>query len=348
MKAIVIHGPKDIRYDDVDIKPLKPDEVLVKIKSVGLCGTDYELYTNEMIYIADGLCKLPMVPGHEWAGIIEAVGTDVTNFQIGDKVTGECTVSCGKCHYCRKGMANMCINRTETGVLNRDGGFAEYISFPTSALHKFNTLSFDEASLIEPTAIALYSVMRAKIVPFDNVLVIGPGPIGLQAAQIVKKVFGAKKIILSGTRDERLDRAKVYGLDGYINIRKENLFDRVNEITNGQMIDAVIVASGGSGVFQDIKSVINPGGKISLVGFFGSTKVECDWDSVSTKDLSIYGSLGSPGVWDYVIELLEEGKLDTKNLISHVMDLKSAENFKTAMNIMVDRKENVCKVIMHP
>ena len=242
----------------------------------------------------------------------------------------------------------MCIERTETGVLNRDGGFAEFITFPVSHLHKFDKLTFEEAALIEPTAIALYAVMRAKILPTDNVLIMGPGPIGLQAAQIAKKLFDAKKVIISGTRDERLDRAKSYGLDGYINIRKEDLQKRVQEITDGQMIDAIVEASGGASVFTDIKSVINPGGKISLVGFFGGKKVECDWDSFITRDINIYGSLGSPGIWDYVIQMLEEGRIETKNLISHDMKLESYVDFKIALDIMVDRKENVCKVIVHP
>jgi L-iditol 2-dehydrogenase len=294
------------------------------------------------------MAKLPIIPGHEWSGVIEEVGENGQGFKAGDKVTGECTVSCGICPFCKKGLYNMCESRTETGVLNRDGAFAEYITFPLSHLHKFENLSFDEAALIEPTAIAMYAVMRSQICALDNVLVIGPGPIGLQAAQIVKRVFGAKRTILSGTRKERLDRARSFELDGYINVREEDLAGRVREITNGEMIDTVIETSGGSSVFEDMEKVINPYGKISLVGFFGSKKAECNWDSFVTKNISIYGSLGSPGIWQDVIKLMEKGDLETKNLISHVMDLKSTKDFETAMSIMVERRENVCKIILKP
>ncbi|HHU90465.1 MAG TPA: alcohol dehydrogenase catalytic domain-containing protein [Clostridiaceae bacterium] len=348
MKAIVIHGPNDARYEEVPVKKPQDGEVVIKIKAAALCGTDYELYTNDMVYIKEGLCKLPMIPGHEWSGVITEVGPNVEGFKVGDKVSGECTVSCGKCSFCKKGQYNMCINRTETGVLSRDGAFAEYITFPVSHLHKFENISFEEAALIEPTGIALYAVMRSHISPLDNVLVMGPGPIGLLAAQIVKKVYGAKRVILSGTRKDRLDRAKGYDLDGLINVREEDLVERVREITNGEMIDTVVETSGGNSTLEDIKKVINPCGKVGMVGFFGAKRPECDWDSFITRDIAIYGSLGSPNVWGDVISMLESGKLEVKSIISHIMDMKSYDDFKNAMDMMVERRDNACKIILKP
>lgn len=348
MKAIVIHGPMKARYETVPVRKPRDSEVLIKVKAIGLCHTDYELFTNNMAYIKNGLCDLPLIPGHEWSGIIEEVGNYVKGFTVGDKVTGECTISCGQCYFCKNGHSNMCTNRTETGVLNRDGAFAEYITFPISHLHKFNKISFEEAALIEPTAIAMYAVARSHIKPLDNVLIIGPGPIGLQSAQIVKKIFGSKRVIISGTRKERLDLAKAYDLDGYINIREEDLYSRIRELTKGEMIDAIIETSGGESVLEDIKKVINPCGKISMVGFFGNKKPKCDWDSFITKDITIYGALGSPNVWEDTIEMLEMGKLDTKNLISHTKNLKSYEDFKDALDLMVERREKVCKIILKP
>ena len=345
MKAVVIYGPEKVKLEDVKIKEPGCGEVLIKIKAAGLCGTDYELYTNDMVYLNEGLSKLPIIPGHEWSGVIEKIGEGVSKFKAGDKVTGECTVSCGKCYYCERGIQNQCKNRTETGIMNREGGFAEYITFPVSHLHKFKTLSFEEASLIEPTGIALYAVMRGNVTPFDNVMVTGPGPVGLQAAQIAKRVFNAKRVILTGTRQERLDRAKNYGLDGFVNIRKEDIKDKVEKITNGEMIDVVIEESGGKSVFDDIKKVINPRGRIVLNGFFGSKEAHIDWDHITVNDISIIGSLGSPNIWDDVIAMLEAGKIETKSLISHVMKL---DKFEKGLDIMVKRKENACKVILKP
>ena len=289
-----------------------------------------------------------MIPGHEWSGVIVEVGSNVGDFKVGDKVTGECTISCGHCDFCKSGHHNMCTERTETGVMSRDGAFAEYITFPVSHLHKFSNISFEEAALVEPTGVALYVVMRSHIAPQDNVLVMGPGPIGLQAAQIVKKIYNPKRIIISGTRDERLERAKNFDLDGYINIRKEDLAERVRELTNGEMIDTVIETSAGLTVFEDIKKVINPCGKIGMVGFFGDKKPACDWDSFTTKDIAIYGALGSPNIWPDVLRMMESGQIEATSIVSHSLDLKSYEDFENAMNMMVNRTDNACKIIMKP
>ncbi len=345
MKAVKIYGPSLVKIEETKVKEPGVGEALIKIKAAGLCGTDYELYTGDMIYIKQGLSTLPLIPGHEWSGVIEKLGAETDGFSVGDKVTGECTVSCGHCKFCMQGNLSMCINRTETGVMNRDGGFAEYVTFPVSHLHKFNDIPFNEAALIEPTGIALYAVMKGKVSPFDNVMVCGPGPVGLQAAQIAKRVFNAKRVILTGTRDERLERSAEYGLDGTINIRKEDIEQRVKEITNGEMINVVIEESGGASVFEDIQKVIMPLGRIVLNGFFGGKKADIDWDFVTTNEIDIIGSLGSPNIWDDVIHMLEEGKLETHSLISHTMGL---EDFIKGLDIMVERKENVCKVIINP
>lgn len=343
MKAVKIYGPADARLEDVPVREPEKDEVLVKVKAAGLCGTDYELYTNDMVYIKEGMSKLPLIPGHEWSGIIEKVGESVTKFEKGDKVTGECTVSCRNCIYCMRGSYSQCVERTETGVMNRDGGFAEYITFPASHLHKYNTLSFEEAALVEPTAIALNAVIKGKVGPMDNVLVTGPGPVGLQAAQIAKKVFGAKRVILSGTRKERLMRGKSYNLDGYVNIKEERIEERIKELTCGEMINVVIEESGGTGVFDDIKKVLNPFGRVVLNGFFGSKQTYVDWDFITTREISFIGSLGSPNIWCDVIQMLESEIIETKSLISHIIRL---DEFEKGLDIMVNRKENVCKVIL--
>ena len=345
MLAVKIYGPGKFRMEDAPVKAPGEGEALIRVKAVGLCGTDYELYTGEMIYLKQGLSKLPLIPGHEWAGVIEKLGSGTTGFKVGDQVTGECTVNCGHCRFCARGSASQCINRTETGVMNRDGGFAEYITFPVSHLHKFTKISFDEAALIEPTAIAMYANMTAKPGPFDNVMVCGPGPVGLQAAQIAKKVFGAKRVILTGTRQERLDRANSYGLDGIVNIRETDLTEAVRDITNGEMIDVVIEESGGAGVFADVEKVINPLGRVVLNGFFGNKQASINWDVVTTKELRILGSLGSAHIWDDVIHMLETDVIETRSLISHNMELK---DFEKGLELMISRRENVCKVIFNP
>jgi threonine dehydrogenase-like Zn-dependent dehydrogenase len=346
MKAVRIYGPQNFKIEDVPINEPKAGEALVKVKAVGFCGTDYELYTNEMVYIKTGRAKLPVTPGHEFSGIIERVGEGVTAFKPGDKVTGECTIGDMTCKLCQKGFSNQCEGRVESGIMNKDGAFAEYVTFPATHLHKFDNLSFEEAALIEPTAVGMYTLLQGNAGPMDNVLVSGPGPVGLQVAQMAKKLFGCKRVIISGTRVERLERAKKYDLDGYINIRTENFKDRITELTNGEMIDLVMEESGGANVFEDIAKVINPCGRVVLNGFFGKKNALIDWDAFTTKNIHIIGTLGSPNIWDEVIYYVQTGKIETKNLISHVFS--GLDNFEKGLDIMSNRKENACKVVINP
>lgn len=347
MKAIIVRGPFQYQMEEKEVKRPEAGEVLVKIYAVGLCGTDYEILSNEMQYYRTGQARLPIVPGHEWAGIIEDLGSDVQGFAVGDRVTGECTVRCGFCSYCQEGMPHLCTNRTETGVMNRDGGYAQYITFPVSSLHKVNGLRMDWAALVEPAGIAMQAVIRADIKPKDHVLVVGPGPIGLLAAQISKKIFGAECVLLSGTRDERLERAKDY-TDGRINIRKSDLEKEVHEKTCGHGIDAVIVATGAESIFKDCEKIMAPGGRISICGFFGNTTAECNWDYMITNCIDIRGSLGSPNVWPFVISCIRNGRLNVENIISHRMLLETSEDFQNAVDMMQMRSDNACKIILYP
>jgi 2-desacetyl-2-hydroxyethyl bacteriochlorophyllide A dehydrogenase len=347
MKAVVVHGPMDIRYEDVEVKKPGPGEVLVKVKAAGLCGTDAEILSVKLFYFTSGLARLPIIPGHEWSGEITELGEGVKDFKAGDHVTGECTVSCGFCKQCVSGKQNLCVNRTETGVMNRNGAYAEYITFPVSALHKFTKLTYEEAAAIEPSCIAMEAVKRGRVSPMDNVLVIGPGPIGLLAAQICKNVFAAKRTLLSGTRDDRLARAKGY-TDGIINVKKEDLKQRVKELTGGEGIDVVIEAAGVASSLTDIEGIINGAGRISMCGFFGAKQAPCNWDFIICNDIEIIGSLGSPGVWDFTIHCMEQGKIDVKNIITHDLPVKSKEDFMNAFNIMEERKDGACKVIIRP
>ena len=345
--SILVSGPMKIDFVDRGVKAPGKREVLIKIKAAGLCGTDMEVLSNELFYYTSGMAKLPITPGHEWCGVIEELGEGVTEFAVGDRVTGECTVSCGHCKQCVAGHANLCVNRTETGVMNRDGGYAEYITFPVTHLHKFTKLSFEEGAVIEPTCIAANAVIRGRVTPRDNVLVIGPGPIGQLAAQIAKKVYGAKKVIITGTRNERLVRAKEY-TDAQINVRNEDVAERIMELTNGEGVDVILETAGAADSFAVAQKVLAPAGRIVLCGFFGAKSAPCSWDFISTTDAEIIGSLGSPGIWDFVISLIEDGKLDVQSVISHTLPLKSKDDFMNAVDIMTGRKDNVCKVVLVP
>jgi len=347
MTAIQVYEPNKIRFVEQDVFKPGYGEVLIKVRAAGMCGTDPEILTCKNTYYRDGRAKLPIIPGHEWSGEIVALGEGVENFQIGDKVTGECTLGCGECDLCKAGYFNVCSNRRETGIINKDGSYAQYIAFPVNHLYKFENVSFDEGACIEPTCIAYHVLQRAKIKPTDNVLVVGPGPIGLLIAQLAKKIFNANKVLLSGTRDERLARAEAYGLDARINVRKESLEERVFETTGGERLDVIIDAAGAMSFFEDAAKIIKPAGRIVLIAFH-EQYAHLDWREFANQEIDIIGSCGSPGVWPAVVDLVDNRKVDVKGIISHVLPLDSLESFEEALDIMKTRRDNACKILLHP
>jgi len=344
MKAIRVYGAKDVRYEDVPMPQVGPDDVLIRVYAAGLCGTDLEVYDGTMFYITSGMTSLPFIPGHEWSGEVVELGSNVREFSVGDKVTGECSVGCRACSYCIRGWYNQCQFRTETGLLNRDGSFAEYISFPKYFLHKCNAMAYDEASFIEPTGVALYATKLAQVCPEDYVAVMGPGPIGLFAVQTAK-AYGARKVILAGTRDSRLEVGRQVGADAVVNVRTENLVERVKEVTNGHMVDAVIEAAGKPSVWDDITAIVAPRARIAMTGLFAGEKCAVDFDPLVIGNIAILGSLGGPSVWDEAIALHESGKVTAKPLITHRLPL---QDFVKGIEIMRNRTDNAIKVVLEP
>ncbi len=193
MQAVQITGPRIIRCGELEVPVCREDEVLVKVHCLGVCATDLEIYQGTMVYFQTNQSSFPVIPGHEWSGEIIALGSEVQDFNVGDRVVGETTIACGHCSYCQKGRYNLCPKRLENGVLGKDGAAAEYMVYPAHALHRFDaSLSYEEACLIEPAAVAFRGVSKISITPEDTVAVIGAGPVGLLAVQMAK-AFGAKK-----------------------------------------------------------------------------------------------------------------------------------------------------------
>jgi threonine dehydrogenase-like Zn-dependent dehydrogenase len=344
MNAIRYYGPRDVRYEEVAMPQVGPDDVLVRVRAAGLCGTDLEVYDGVMFYFTSGMTYTPITPGHEWAGEVEALGSNVTEFEIGDRVTGECSVGCLKCSYCTRGWYNQCPNRTETGLLNREGGFAEYISFPKYFLHKCNRMEFDEASFIEPTGVALYATKLAQTCPEDYVAVMGPGPIGLFAVQTAR-AYGARKVVLVGTRESRLRAGRELGADVTVNVREDDLVKAVREATNGHMVDVVIEAVGKPAVWDDIASIIAPRARVAMTGLFAGQKCAVDFDPLVVNNISILGSLGGPNCWDEAIDLHERGAITAGPMITHRLPLA---RFVEGVEIMRNRTDDAIKVVLEP
>jgi 2-desacetyl-2-hydroxyethyl bacteriochlorophyllide A dehydrogenase len=344
VKAVRIHGRGDVRYEEVPNPKADSHDVLIRIRAAGVCGTDIELCDGVHPHITTGKTRLPLIPGHEWSGEVIGLGDKVRGFDIGDKVTGECSVGCRQCEYCFQGYYNQCENLEETGILNRDGGFAESISFPSLFLHKFSSLSFEEAALTEPTAIAIHAVTVARVSPKDYVAIVGPGPIGLLAVQVAK-AFGAGALLLSGTRPERLELGGQLGADVVVNVTEENLVRVAEKFTHGHKFDVVIEATGNPDVLANIESIIRPYGRIILVGSFGGQKGLIDLDRIVTGNISLLGVVGSPNVWEESIRLLEAKKIQAAPLITHRFELS---HVKEGLNTVRQRIGGAVKVLFVP
>ncbi|MBN2295679.1 MAG: alcohol dehydrogenase catalytic domain-containing protein [Pirellulales bacterium] len=344
MKAIRIHGPKDARYEDVPMPEVPPDNVLVRVRAAAICATDIELYDGVMFYITSGMTRYPFIPGHEWSGEVVELGSNVNDFAVGDKVVGECSIGCRRCATCRRGTYQLCPDRSETGLLKQDGGFAEYISFPRFFLHKCNSLSYEDAAFIEPTGVAINPAKKTHLSPADYVAVMGPGAIGLFAVQVAK-AYGARKVILVGRSPDRLRAGLDVGADVTVNIRKEDLVETVRKATEGHMVDVVIEAVGKKEVWPDIASILAPGARVGMTGLFAGAKCEVDFDPLVVNEVTIFGCLGGPNMWSEAISLHERGQVSSQRLITHRLPLSQ---FAEGIEISRNRTDGAIKVLLEP
>jgi threonine dehydrogenase-like Zn-dependent dehydrogenase len=276
-----------------------------------------EILHGDMVYFTGGAATYPIVPGHEWTGIVRATGSAVTGIAPGDHVVGEVSIGCRQCVTCLSGNYHRCASRTETGILNRAGGFAEQTSLPAAFLHRISPyVSLRSAALVEPTAVAFNGVRRAGVSPRDQVAIFGDGPIGLLIAQI-SRLFGARNIVLIGAADVRLNLARSLEADAVIDARQGHVVDRLRDACGGNLPDIVFEASGNPQAIKDAISSTRPGGRLILQGFCGGRRIDgLNIDPIIVNDLTVVGALGSPGVWPDVIRLIETGRLDPSVIVT--------------------------------
>jgi L-iditol 2-dehydrogenase len=344
MKAYRIYGPFDGRYEELPDPQIGPNDALLRPRAVTVCGTDLEIFQGTMFYFTSGLAHYPIILGHEWSAEVLAVGNNVKNVKPGDKVVGECTVACGECEFCRKGWYNQCPDRQETGILNLDGGFSDRMRYPANFLHTFEKMSFEEAAMVETTAVAVYGVKLVSTSPGDYVAILGPGPIGLEALQAAK-AYGARKVVVIGGRPNRRELALNLGADAVIDPRTQDLVSETLKVTDGRKFDVVIEATGNPAVCRDLMKITRPRGRISLIGLFNSQIGEFDLDAFVVNNITMQGSLGSPNVWDETIAMMETGRIRTAPLITERMPLANAP---LVFKMMAEKRPDLVKVVLEP
>lgn len=293
------------------------DQVKIEVKYAGICGSDIHTYEGHY------KVAVPVTLGHEFAGEVVEVGENVTEFKVGDRVTSETTFYiCGECKYCQSKDYNLCPHRKGLGS-QVDGGFAKYLVARKESVHLLpENVDYRSAAMTEPLACTVHGANKVDINEGDHVVVIGPGPIGLLAAQVAKS-RGATVIITGLTNDKvRLDKALEVGIDYTVNTQEQDLKEFVNNLTDGYGVDVVLECSGAVPAAKQGLDILRKKGQYSQIGLFATPEIQFDLEKIIQKELRVVGSRSQkPADWEPSLQLMNEGKVNAKALVTHEYDI---------------------------
>ena len=343
MKALLYTEPYTLQYTDVPNPKIGDDDVLIRVKACGICGSDVQGYTGKT-----GRRLPPLVMGHEAAGVVAQTGKNVTDFAAGDRVCFDSTVYCNQCPACRQGLLNRCVKRQVLGVsvpeFKRHGALAEFVAVPHWIVAKLpEGMSFVQAALLEPASIGMHAANRAPITNKDTVLVMGAGTIGLFVLQAAK-LRGAKRTIACDINDFRLDLARQVGADECIQPHKTALTNAVREQTDGHGADVAIEAVGLAETFHQAISATKTGGTLVAVGNL-TREMEFNLQELVSRELTFTGSYASAGEFRSCIDLIASAKIDVGPLVSEVRPLADGPD---AFKRLIEAQENLLKIVLEP
>lgn len=343
MRAAVLHGARDIRIEERDIPETEPGTALVNVKAVGVCGSDVHYYRYGQI--SGKVVEEPLVPGHEFAGEVVEVGEGVQSLRVGDKVAVEPGIPCGKCEYCRIGKYNICKDVLFCGTPPVNGAYQEYYCSPEHLAHRVpDEMSHGEGAMIEPLAVAVHAVDLVTVRPADSVVVIGCGPIGLTIIAVARAA-GAGRIIASDLLEPRLQMAGNLGADVLVNARTQSLVDVVNELTEERGVDIAIEAAGAASTPQQMLDVAKCGGTVAWGGIPHEDFVEISPHEARRKELSLKFIRRFRHTYPRAIQLVRQGLVDVKSLITHSFAL---DDIESAFELVDKYEDGVIKAMIEP
>jgi L-iditol 2-dehydrogenase len=342
LKALLYTAPYTLEYTDWPEPQVGDDDILVRVKACGICGSDVAGHTGKT-----GRRLPPLIMGHEAAGVVERAGKNVTGFAAGDRICFDSTVYCNQCPACRKGMYNRCVKRQVLGVsvpeFKRHGAFAEFVAVPHWICARLpDGMSFVQACLLEPASIGTHAANRPPISNGDTVAVLGAGTIGLFILQAAR-LRGAQAIACD-INDFRLGLAKQVGGDTCINSAKVNLRDEIQKRTGGRGADVTFEAVGFAETFRQAISITKTGGAIVAVGNL-QKETEFNLQELVSRELTFIGSYASAGEFRTCIDLIATGKINVGPLISEVLPLQEGP---AAFKRLLEGKENLLKIVLEP
>ena len=340
MKAAVLEEPTRLVIKQVPVPEIGDDEVLIRVKYTGICGTDWSIYTGK--YSAD---RLPLIPGHEFSGTIARAGKKAKNLKEGDRVTADINMSCGTCFFCKKGNKLVCPEFTQLGI-HTNGAFAEYVKAPWHLVHKLPAnLDMLKAAFIEPVSCIIHSSKAMKVQIGSSVAILG-ARLGLLHAALAR-LCGAAPIIVVGQSRKRLEIARKLGADHALSIDKvEDPVAAVKALTEGREADYVIESVGTPQTYEQAFRMVRPGGTVAAFGLTGAE----DTITVNPFDLvlgekNVASSCAGVGYdWVDAINLLQYGRVDPTPLFSMIVPL---EELEWALKALREDK-NLTKVFVSP
>jgi len=352
MKAWVLGGPDELRLAEKPVPEPGKAEVLVRIDAIAVCATDIEILEKGLPAIVEGEDPFNknFTIGHEYMGTVVKLGPDVDEYQPGDRVTVEVHAGCGRCPRCREGMYTSCLNYGFPSKGHRangfttDGGFAEYaVNNINTLVHISDDMSDEEATLVVTAGTAMYGLdVMGGLIAGEGVVVTGPGPIGLMGVAVAK-ALGASPVILTGTRDNRLEMGRKLGADHVVNVRGEDAVEAVRRITRGKGVQYVLECSGAANALNEAAKMVNRGGRICLAAF-PSDPVPVDLAYLVRNNIYVYGIRGEgKSATHRAAAFMEQNRFDATLIHTHTFGL---DEVPTAIKYARERIDDAIKVVV--
>ena len=352
MKAWVLGGPGEILPTEKPVPRPGSAEVLVRVDAVAICATDLEIMAHGLPAMVDG--GLPFnknfTIGHEYMGTVVKLGPSVDEYSVGDRVTVEVHAGCGRCARCRQGMYTSCLNYGDVAKGHRANGFTTDGAFAQYAVNNINTLvhvpddmTDEEATLVVTAGTSMYGLdVLGGLIAGEGVVVTGPGPIGLLGVAVAK-ALGANPVILTGTRDRRLELGKKLGADHTVNARQEDPVAAVKRITGGKGVQFVVECSGAANALDEAAQMVDRGGRICLAAF-PHERVPVDLAHLVRNNIYVYGIRGEgQSATHRAMALMKQKRFDAKLIHTHTFPL---EELPTALKYARERIDDAIKVVV--
>ena len=337
MKAAVVTEVEKVCIQDVERPVIKDNEVLIRVRTAGVCGSDLHLFRGTHAFR-----KPPAILGHEMAGDVVETGKNVRNIKVGDRVTVEPHIGCGSCEFCKRGYTNLCNNKVVPGTPKWVGSFVEYFNAPEDKVYKIkDNISYEMGTLIEPLAVAVHALRRAKADRKDCVVILGAGTIGLLALVVAREI-GYKTIICTDTVEANCKMALKQGAAAALNPITDDVPAKVKEMTNGRGADLAIVAAGADNILDQASQCVCKRGEIGLIAMI-TKNIPFYCYSVVFNEQTLYGSMTYETKDFKEAADLINGGLDLKDFVTQ--ELPFAET-QEALDILSQKKQYVVKVIV--